>query len=333
MQVFICWGKVKRIDYRSSRKSLKYLECLDYSLNFKLNTKFNKLECLNMFNETGYLREDLLKHMPKLKKLIVITSNARLDYKKLDKQKQKYELTDLEIIINGFSTMNGEVVNLKHQAEFTFILNRDNSKRIRDNYNKLALDNISWDLHLEYSGLFEKFKILPSNFFEIFSDINSLSLPNNIKINYNHLFELLRCCPLLECLGLKLSDVKDVKLLDTLYLLVPTLRTLILTEPKPETTLDLDYKFLVNMKVVTIRLNTLKLPTKFVKEIYSKCKHLRGFNCFPIHAFKTIDLTIHTHPEHYDLMSIALGLHKQFESINSIIRFCRSNAMIREVLI
>lgn len=334
LETFICWGKVKRIEYRSSRKSLKYLECLDYSLQYqKRDTKFTRLETLNLFNETGYLRDDLLKGMTKLKKLILVTTNARADFRKLNKQRQNYEIEELEIIINGFPTTDNEVVNLKHQSEFTYILNRDNSKRIRDNYANLAVDNVPWDIHFEYPDVFDKFKILPANFFEIFSDINSISLIDSTELNYKHLFGLLKCCPLLECLALRLSDIKDVKLLDSLYLLTPTVRTLIINEPIPESALNYDYAFLKNMKVVTMRFDSFKLPVKFIKEIYSKCEHLKGFNCFPIYNSRRIDITIHTHDDYYDLISMALNLHKEFESINSILKFFRSNKLIKEVVI
>src|SRR5699024_10065475 len=148
-------------------------------------------ESLNYLNLYAKLVNDhMLDRMPKLKRLVLHSRNLLADLKTIRAQQERNRLNNLEVLCSGF---RDDPVRIELRPDLEAILAIDSCVREPfDNYAKLV-ENSPWRVWIDYSKLFGKFKILPSNFIERFSEPYRIEITN--VTNYTHLFEFLRCYP------------------------------------------------------------------------------------------------------------------------------------------
>ena len=276
LETFVLWGRVDRINYKCSAH-LKHMQCSNYGLTFSRNTKFPSLECLDLLNETMDVRDDLLKEMPNLKKLIVYPGMGMLSAKAFEKQKRRYGLNELEILLSGFDGLKN--LPPTHKSETTFRLDELSLDYIFDNYTKLV-EPVKWFTYIDYDLVFAKFRILPNNFFTKFPDISDIQIGDTV-VNYDHLVEFLRLCPSVGCLAINLSKFQKDRpdILDQLFLLTPALRILIIKEDYKKSadySFDYDLTFLHTLKIVFVRYTCSVLHVKFITDL-RRHTNLLGF--------------------------------------------------------
>ena len=305
---------------------LKYLQCFDCNYLSTLNTKLQNLETLNFFDENCNVKADLLSYMPNLKKMVLYTDNGWNELRKLERQKQLYHLPNLKILICGFE--GAPIRFFMNQA--TFSLNHD--LHIRDlfmNYPRLV-EPVNFDVCIDYVLLFERFRILPSNFFIKFPTIDSVVVSE--VTSHTHLFAFLKHCHRLEHLTVQLSKI-NIQFLDQLFLLAPTLRILSLKEDQPFALFDYDYTFLFGIRVLLVRLDCMYLPDTFFVTIYRRCKYLLGFQ--HLCGQQTMSVIIDKDegkPDRFGLVA-DFGLTEEFDTLEEFNSFMRTSPFIKRISI
>ena len=143
LEVLFWNQRVNEIRFQNAKK-LKRLLCFGWPATVWLKGKFSSLEYLNFFAAHDEpVNDRLLDRMPKLKRLVLYSNNPQADLKIIREQQKRLDLQYLEVLFNGF----------RDPVEF-------------------QLETRSPKLIINYSQLFDKFKILPSNFFERFNEPN-----------------------------------------------------------------------------------------------------------------------------------------------------------------
>lgn len=306
---------------------LKHLECSDLHCLFTLKTKLKNLEYLNFYDERSSVKDDLLSYMPKLRRLVLYTDGGWNELKKLERQKQLYRLRDLQILICGF---DGALVRFPMSEATIDLGNETFLGEVFANYPKLV-ERTNYDVAIDYGLLFKQFSILPNDFFVKFATIDSVVITE--VTNYTHLFGFLKHCPRLENLTIQLSKLHNIRFLDQLFLLAPTLRILTIKEDHPPALFDYDWSFLLTLKLLLVRLECKCLPDTFFETIYRRCKYLFGIQQF--HGFQHIVLIIDEDsgkPRTFGLLT-SDNINKQFKTFAQLTEFMRRSPFVSPYLI
>lgn len=333
LQVLVFACPVSKIDCRYP-KSLKHIECIEWPSEFKTNgTELTALEYLNLLNgERSAAKDDLLKTMPNLKKLI-FHSDEQAVSKSFEEQKQRFRLNRLEILNFGlFGRAHA------HEWEKGISLTCGGTKPLFDNYPRI--ESVPWKISLKYDELFNQFKILPSNFFERFR-ITYVQIGEVTSMT--HLFAFLRHCPFLEKMMLNFDMLKEYSLvLEQMQLLSPSLRTLhIFTETQNANQfLSFDLAFLSVLKLVCIDVSAHFIPADFLRKLMNRRgDHFKVFRFLQLCASDLYAFTFGIHLVMNDRPNAskhALNLVYEGEffnhpNIDSLIKFMQSSHQFSEV--
>ena len=254
-------------------KKLKRLICFGWPATVLLNGKFSSLVYLNLFAARDEpVNDRLLERMPKLKRLVLYSKNLQADLKIIREQQKRCGLENLEVLFNGF------------RDPFEIYLDTDDPKfiiadpyvdHLHENYSKLV-ENLPWSVCVDYSQLFNKFKILPSNFFERFSDVLAIQIFE--VANYTHLLGFLKCYPFVERVRIHFSKVDAYRVIDLVHMLQPSLTELSIVEDRPSDLLMIDLSFLLLLNLTQLDLVSTHLPVEFLRRVAAKRgQHLNVF--------------------------------------------------------
>ena len=239
--------------------NLKRLIAFAWPVKFSFDGNFEHLEYLSLFlpNE-ALIGNRLLHRMPALKRLVIYSSNQRTDLVRVRRQAKRFGLKNLEVLFNGFR----EPVKIEYHDEFMQI---DQSvDELFANYSNLV-ENPPWKVCIDYSKLFSKFKILPSNFFERFNEPFSIHISE--VTNYMHLYEFLKCYPCVHRLVIHFSKIKADRILDLVHLLQDSLKDLVIVEKRPSDVRKIDLSFMRRLSLFAISLECTRLPAHFIRTV------------------------------------------------------------------
>ena len=248
-----------------SPKRLRRLLCSGWPAIVTMHTKFDALEYFNLFSSCGEpLNDRLLDLMPRLKRFVIYSKNLPADLENIRRQQKRFGLTELEVLPSGFR----EPVEIAVKGDEIGIVQINRCvDELFENYSKIA-ENSSWRVWIEYSKLFSKFKILPSDFFERFSE------PYLVEItevsNYLHLFGFLQYCPTINHLRIHFSKVKAERVLDLVHWLQPSLTHLSITEERPSDLLKIDFSFLRLLNLMELRLDSTHFPVELIRTVAAR---------------------------------------------------------------
>lgn len=332
LEFFSCWSRVKKIDYKNEQ-NLKYLECYNHCLNFKSNCKFINLESIIFYNQTGQaIRNDLLKYTPKLKKFILFSSFQN-DLSDLRRQRKIYGFNDLKISCSGFE--DGVIIR-QIDREGAFLIDAMCLEDVFNNYSKFDSPT-NLESGINYDTVSRLFKILPDDFFTKVQMIGSLYI-DEIE-NYNHLFEFLKNCPVLDCLTISFCKMTRPYFLDHLFMLTPSLRILAFNCEHRCNYVDFDLTFLNNLKLINVRLEASFLSINFLRKILHFTKHLISFNyvfkknVYYIHHFDPkFDITILKQFGAIHVVNSSGFFREQFNNFEEAINFIRVNPFSRSFI-
>ena len=195
-----------------------------------------------------------------------------------------------------------------------------------DNYSKLV-ENSPWLVWIDYSKLFSKFRILPSNFFERFSQAYSIEISE--VTNYTHLFEFLKCYPSVQQLRIHFSKVKADRILELVHLLQPSLTELTIVEERPSNVLEIDLSFMCLLNLSHLCFESTHLPIEFVRKVATKAATKRGAH-FSSFTFVETALTYHRiiicfASSNSVLIDFSCGRTFEFSSAEELILFLQGN--------
>ena len=257
--------KVKEISFETP-KNLKRLICNGWPATVSLNGKFLSLEYVNIFvakNEP--VSDHLLDRMPKLKRLVLYSNNLQADLEIIREQQKRVGLKNLEVLFNGFR----DPIEIHIDTEIPMLYLSDWSiEQLHANYSELV-ENSPWRVCIDYSQLFRKFKILPSNFFERFSEVFAIGISE--VTSHTHLFGFLKCYPYVERMRIHFSKMKADQVMDLLHLLQPSLTELIIVEERPpDDVLKIDLSFMLLSNLAQLSLVSTRLPVEFLRRVAAK---------------------------------------------------------------
>ena len=263
LEVLFWTRQLERIDFQNVKK-LKRLICFDWPATVSLNGKFVALEYLNFF-AIGRMNDGLLNlllgRIPNLKRFVFYSDDPQADLKSIRRQQKRYGLKNLEVLFNGFR----KPVQLALSHVPALISIDKCIDQLFDHYSELV-ENSPWKVWIDYSQLFSKFKELPSNFFERFSQCYAIEIRE--VTNYTHLFGFLKCYPFVQQLYIHWSKVKAHRILDMVHLLQPSLIGLTIVEERPSELLEIDLSFLSRLlNLVNLRLESTHLPIAFLERV------------------------------------------------------------------
>ena len=267
LEVLFCNWKVGEMDLRDVKK-LKRLICFGWPDKVSLNGKLENLVYLNMFTALDErVDAHLLRLMPNLKRFVIYTDNRPADLQIIRRQQKRYGLKNLEVLCAGFS---GVPVDIGLSAGPSRALNgvlmmRRYTGDLFDNYSKLE-ENSMWRISIDYSTLFNKFKILPSNFFQRFSEYWDIEI--SAVTSHRHLFEFLRCCPFIERLKIhSFSKLKGDRILDLMHLQRQPLTGLTIVERRTADVLKINPSFIRLFDFANVTLESTHLPIEFLRKV------------------------------------------------------------------
>lgn len=270
LESLFCNWTAKEIQFQTAKK-LKRFVCFGCPVKVS-HGKFASLEYLNLFVANGERVSDrLLDQMPKLERLVLYSRNPLADLKSVREQQERCGLKQLDIRIAGFS----EPVEIALEGDVTGTVKLDLCvDQLFDGYAKLV-ENSPWKACLDYSALFDKFKLLPSNFVERFREASVIEISS--VASYTHLFEFIRCYPFVQQLRIHFSKVKANLILDQMHLLAPALRELTIVEQHSLDVLNIDLSFMYLFDMVYVKLESNRLPAEFIRRVAAKRgKHFSG---------------------------------------------------------
>ena len=256
------WNQgVNEIRFQNAKK-LKRLLCFGWPATVWLKGKFSSLEYLNFFAAHDEpVNDRLLDRMPKLKRLVLYSNNPQADLKIIREQQKRFGLPNLEVLFNGFR----DPVEVELETnECKFIIADWSVERLHANYSKLV-ENSPWRVCINYSQLFNKFKILPSNFFERFSEPFVIEITE--VANYKHLLGFLKCYPFVEKMTINFSKVNAYRVLDLAHSLQPSLNEVTIQEERPSDLLVIDLSFLRLLKLAFLHLESTRLPVSLLRRV------------------------------------------------------------------
>ena len=258
------WNRASReIDFQNVKK-LKRLICFDWS-TVSVNGKLENLEYLNLFTERDERVNDrLLDLMPNLRRFVIYSSDPQADLEIIREQQKRFGLENLEILFSGFrdpiemplNHLNG-IVRLDVQVD-----------QLLENYSKLV-ENSQWLVSIDYSRLFSKFKILPSDFVDRFSRPFSIQITE--VTSYTHLFGFLKCYPVVENLIIHWSKVEADRILNMVHWLQPSLNELTIVEERPEDVHKIDLSFMRFLSMLAVlHLHSTYIPIEFLRKVATR---------------------------------------------------------------
>ena len=257
----------KEIIYKNP-KPLKHLEAKNCFLNFKITGKFTSLEFFKLFNELIKLDGNLLSKTPNLKQLIIYTKFNE-DIKYLENQKKLHNLNELDILVSGFKGIRA----VRPAINKNPILLKDDNEigKLFDNYSNLV-ENSIWNTKVDYFKLIQKFKILPSNFFEKFY-VRIVVIEK--VYNYLHLFQFLKFCSHLEAFDLYYSNVDSKLILGQSFIFAPSLILFRIFEDNHLNLIEFGknlafIRFLE--KLICICIASSRIPVKLIKKVFKGIK-------------------------------------------------------------
>ena len=324
LEVLFWNWEVNEIFFENAKK-LKRLICFGWPA-ITLNGKFDALEYLNVFTARDErVSYRLLDRKPKLKRLVLYSSDEQADLKSIRQQQKRFDLKNLEVLLNGFRHPIG--VTLSHDAHGLVKINHFVGQ-LFENYSKLVEDS-PWLVSIDYSQLFSKFKILPSNFFERFSKPYSIEI--SAVASYTHLLGFLKCYPFVEQLKIRrFSKLKAERILDLVHSLQPSIKRLVIVEDHPSELLKIEVlSFRLLSNLTNLFLECTHLPFELVRQLAAKKgPHFQGiiFN----ESTQGHALAIHFNSQHLFVVDLICGLEFQFGSVVQFISGMKSNQHLRD---
>ena len=266
LEVLFFNTQLSEIDFQNAKKLRRFIGC-GWPKKVSFVGKLEALEYLNLKLSTGgrcngRVSDLPLNRMPKLKQLVLFSSNPQADLEIIRGQQKRFGLSNLEVLFSGFRGPV-EVQLYKERLTGLQMVNLC-ADPLFENYSKLV-DDSPWAVYINYSKLFSKFKILPSNF------VKRFSTPRLIEIaevtDYMHLFDFLKCYPFIQRLKIHFSKVDANRVLDKVHSLQPSLRELEIVEERPSELIDIDLSFLRLFHMVFLTLESNHVPVKFLREL------------------------------------------------------------------
>ena len=322
---------IQEVSFRNIKK-LKSLFCC--GLRVSPNVKFPNLAYLNFYTGSHDLMvaDGLLGQMPKLKRFVLNSHNLQADLKNIRAQQERYGRPNLEVLCSGFSVP----VRFALGEISSYVKLELCTGELFENYSKLV-ENWPWKFWIDYSRLFDKFKILPSDFFERFSE--SYGIEISAVTNYTHLFEFLRCYPFVTQLKIHWSSVKANRILDLVHLLNPSLRELTIVEVSYSLVPDIDLFFMRMFDLVLLTLISTRLPTDFIRKLATnRGPRFYTFKFIEHKAYINRQAVIYFFPGEYAYgeyafvdFTCASGLAR-FTSIEQLIAAMRAHPLLGSVM-
>ena len=309
----LSWNwQVEEIDFQDAKK-LKRIICFDWPEKVSSN-KLESLESLNLIVAFA-LNDSLLDLMPNLKQFVIYPRNPQADLDSVRRQQERYGMADLEILPFGFRGAGELALSPDMEGVLALDLCVD---ELFENYSKLE-ENSPWRVCIDYAKLFGKFKILPSNFFERFSEPFAIEI--SAVTNYTHLFEFLRCYPTLHKVSIHFSKVKADRILDAMMLLQPALKELTIVEKQTEDVIDIDFSFMRHFNLTIVNLVSSGLPADFIRAVAAKRgPHFTGISFEDIENGRR--LAIYFSPQGVLLFDVSTGtISSCFGTVEELIAY------------
>lgn len=268
LEYFICWKQIRNVKFLDEPDNLKYLECVNDIHNFKFDFEFKKLEQLNLFDVTGFIRDDFLKSFPKLKKLNLYSNFNQTDLERFKRTKELYGLDDLKILFLGFE--DDVYVKPTIGYNFTHMLQRRNIESLIVNYSKLN-QIVPWPVYLDFCELFEQFnQIIPNGFLKKFVNINTVHVSK--LADYRPLIEFLNHCGNVQHLRVSYSFLPQ-----QFYDLLPFLSISILEITEENTGNIQNFNFISKLKTFQLKIRFNSLPVQLIQNRLNNLE-LKYFN-------------------------------------------------------
>ena len=263
LQVLFLNSNAQKIQFQKLKK-LKRIVCLGWSA-VTVDGKLESLEYLNLFNERDERVNDrLLDLMPNLKRLVIYSNDPRADLRSVRQQQKHLDLKNLEVLFSGFR----DPVEMDLMNHVTgFVMMHQYVDQLHENYSKLV-ENSPWPFWCAYEELFDKFKILPSDFFERFPTPHSIQI-HEVK-SYTHLFGFLRCCPFIQLLRVDYPKVQLERVLDLVHSSQCSLLDLLLEVERPSDCLAIDFSFMRLLDLARLNLISSRLPIEFLRKVAAR---------------------------------------------------------------
>ena len=323
LEVLFWTHQVQEIDFQNVKK-LKRLICFSWPATVSLKGKFSSLVYFNLFvAEDGTIMSDrLLELMPKLKRFVIYSRDPEAELEIIRQQQKLYGPADLEVLFSGFR----DPVRIGLNGRFNGMVIMDDCIELHKNYSKLV-ENSPWKIRIDYSKLFSKFKILPSDFFERFDESYAIEI---YKVtSYIHLLGFLKNYPFIQHLSLSFSKVDADRVLDLVYSLQPSLPELTIVEERSSDVLQIDLSFmsLFNM-LATLQLRSTCIPIQFLRKVTSR----RGphLEMFLFQEFTTChSLQVYFHSTGVSLSDLTCGFQTPVYSLEQLISIAQSDPHLR----
>ena len=260
--------RVNEIDFQNVKK-LKRLICFGWPETVSLDGKvFESLEYLNLNLTVAHepVNDRLLDRMSMLKRLVIYSNNLQADLEIIREQQKRFGLKNLEVLFDGFRGP----VRVASGEDTHEVMHVDKwLSKLFENYSKLEESSLC-DTTVDYSKLFNKFKILPSNFFERFPQLATIEITQ--VTNYTHLFGFLKCCPFVQQLNIHLNSKVDANLIlcQIMPLLHPSLKHVAIVEECPSAVLKIDLAFLRLFHVAALRVETTRISAQFIRKVAAR---------------------------------------------------------------
>ena len=322
------WNRdVNEVHFQSPQK-LKRLACFGWPPTVTLANHFESLEYFNFFaTYDQHVNDRLLDRMPRLKRIVLYSKDPQADLEIIRRQQERLGLKNLEILLSGFRDTQGVSIRNNLLA----LVHIDQSvEQLFENYSKLVEDS-PWKVWINYSALFSKFKILPSDFFERFHEIDIIEI--SAVTDYTHLFGFLKCCPIIPQLKLQFSSTKAYQILHLIHALHPSLQGLIIREECPSDVLKIDLSFMRLFNLTSLRLEyATRLPVEFIRKVAAKRGTL--FFVFELGEITSNHMMTILFPSYGPvLMDHCCGLKFQFSAIDQLISHMQIDPHLRSLLL
>ena len=261
LEVLFWSRKVNEIRFQNAKK-LKRLICFGWPATVSLNGKFDALEYLYVLADEP-VNNRLLDRMPKLKRLVLYHDDEMkmADLEIIREQQKRLGLKNLEVLFNAFRDPVEVAFSHSDGYEDRWVQN------LFENYSKLV-ENSPWSIDIDYSKLFSKFKILPSNFFERFNEFALIEI--SAVTSYSHLFGFLKSCPYVQTLKLHFSKVDTNLILGLMQALQPTLVRLVIVEERPQDVLKFVLSFIRIFELTILSVDSPRLSIDFLRKVAAR---------------------------------------------------------------
>ena len=150
--------------------------------------------------------------------------------------------------------------------------------------------------------------------------------------NYTHLFEFLRCYPFVQQLRIDFSKVQANRILDTAFLLIPSLTELTIVEERWSKVLEIDLSFMGLFDLVYLQLVSTRLPIEFIRKVAAKRgPHFAGFTFTCLTPDHEIGISFYPHV--FVLVDTSCGSAiSQFATLEELISAFKSHPHLNKFL-